>query len=105
MREQREEILMTGRPPAPSKQKSAEREGCGQRYGTEERAKEDGRGGGRAGGADMMVDLCLTITGEEKAGRGRGGMTQREEGQNRAVNEGHGEGKSRRMKRDHFVTM
>lgn len=46
-------------------------EGCGQRYGTEcaeveERAKEGGRGGGGAVGTDVMVNLCLTITGEEK---------------------------------------
>lgn len=49
-------------------------EGCGQRYGAEsaegeERAKVDGRGGGGAGGTDMMVNLCLTITIEEKIHR------------------------------------
>lgn len=74
MKEQRKEILMTGRPPTPSKQKSAQMEGCGQRYGTEsaeveERAKADGRGGGGAVGTDVMVNLCLTITGEEKVQR------------------------------------
>lgn len=67
MKEQRKEILMTGRPPAHRKQKSAQMEGCGQRHGAEsaegeERAKEDGRGGGGAGGTGMMPNLCLTIT-------------------------------------------
>lgn len=37
--------------------------------------------------------ICVTITGEEKVERGKEGLTQREEGLNRAVNEGDGKGK------------
>lgn len=66
------------RTPTPTKQKSAQMEGCGQRYGTEsaeaeERAKEDRCRGGGAVGTDMMVNLCLMITGEENVQGGKRG--------------------------------
>lgn len=88
VKEQRKEILMTGRPPAHWKQKSAQMKRCGQRYGTvcaegEERAKGDGWGAGGAG--NTGVNLCLTISGEEKVHRE--GTTQWEERKEGAGNE------------------
>lgn len=58
-------------PPAPlakQNKKSAEMEGCGQRYGTE---CAEGEETAKDAGAEVMLDLCFTITGEESAEGGR----------------------------------